>query len=220
MLCRGMRKRPRNSRKRVNCGLRAATAIAWWKAKSSSTAASPRRSAVSIASSARLIRLRLARVIRSAARPAVSTSTPVRSSMTCSTSDSERSSAGSMRNGRRCTSRLTKAPTPWRVSTSPSERSAATASRTTVRLTPKPAIISCSVGRRAPGAIRRLMISPASRSTRPLARLCARGRRPSSVGCLVWSSYDTTVSVSSGGARVNQASVAGRAARRGEKERR
>ncbi len=67
-----------------------------------------------------------------------------------------------MRNGRRAFAG-TNAPTPWRVTTSPSARSAATASRTTVRLTPVAAIISCSVGRREPGGSFPLVMSAMSR---------------------------------------------------------
>src|ERR1700716_2470916 len=49
--------------------------------------------------------------------------------------------------------------------TSPSARNAATASRTTVRLTPVAAIISCSVGKRDPGGILPLVMSSVSRTT-------------------------------------------------------
>ena len=69
-----------------------------------------------------------------------------------------------MRNGRRAFAG-TNAPTPWRVTTSPSARSAATASRTTVRLTPVAAIISCSVGRREPGGNLPLVMSAVRRAT-------------------------------------------------------
>ncbi len=101
---------------------------------------------------------------RSAARPAASTSTPVRSSMTLSTSRNGECSSKSTRNGRRTWS-ATKVPTPWRVTTSLSARSAATASRITVRLTPVAAIISCSVGRREPGGNLPLVMSAVSRAT-------------------------------------------------------
>jgi hypothetical protein len=67
-----------------------------------------------------------------------------------------------MRNGRRTFSE-TNAPTPCRVITRPSARRCATASRTTVRLTPVAAIISCSVGSRDPGASLPLVMSEASR---------------------------------------------------------
>ena len=67
--------------------------------------------------------------------------------------------SGSMRNGARCGSAETNAPTPWRVTTSPSARSAATASRTTVRLTRAARVSACSVGSLAPGARRPLLIS-------------------------------------------------------------
>ena len=106
--------------------------------------------------------LSAAGVARSAASPAASISMPVRNSMTLSTSRSEELSSKSIRNGRRTFS-ATKAPTPWRVMTSPSARRCATASRTTVRLTPVAAIISCSVGSRDPGASLPPVISAASR---------------------------------------------------------
>ena len=101
---------------------------------------------------------------RSAASPAASTSTPVRNSMTLSTSRSVDRSSKSTRNGRRTWS-ATKAPTPCRVSTSRSAFRAATASRTTVRLTPVAAIISCSVGSCEPGGSLPLTISAVRRAT-------------------------------------------------------
>ena len=85
---RGMMKRPRYSRKRLNCGLPVASAIAQWKAKSWSTAFSPRSMAAWMAAKRSAIFLICAGEARSAASPAASTSTPVRSSMTLSTSRS------------------------------------------------------------------------------------------------------------------------------------
>src|SRR5499427_9265792 len=114
---------------------------------------------------------------RSAAMPAASTSTPVRSSMTPMTSRSSSSSPPSRRKGRRGLA-ATNAPTPWRVMTSPSARSAATASRITVRLTPVAAIISCSVGNREPGGSLPLVISAVRRATSSAVR-----RRGASSGC-------------------------------------
>src|SRR6185369_16668688 len=114
---------------------------------------------------------------RSAARPAASTSTPVRSSMTLSTSPNGDCSSKSTRNGRR-TWLATNAPTPCRVTTNRSARNAATASRMTVRLTPVAAIISCSVGKRAPGESFPLVMSAVS-----LATSSAVSRRGASSGC-------------------------------------
>ena len=51
------------------------------------------------------------------------------------------------------------------MTTRPSARNAATASRTTVRLTPVAAIISCSVGSREPGGSLPLVMSAVSRAT-------------------------------------------------------
>src|SRR5690348_767848 len=97
--------------------------------------------------------------------------------MTFRTSRSGECSSKSTRNGRRTCS-ATKAPTPWRVTTSRSARKAATASRMTVRETPVAAIISCSVGRRAPGASLPLVMSAVSRATS-----CALSRPGASSGC-------------------------------------
>src|SRR5947209_15533191 len=67
----------------------------------------------------------------------------------------------------------TNAPAPWRVTTRPSARNAATASRTTVRLTPIAATISCSVGNFAPGSSLALTIWLAIRSA--ISRVRLRG---------------------------------------------
>ena len=95
--------------------------------------------------------------------------------MTARMSASDCMRSGSMRNGARCGSAETKAPTPWRVITRPSARSAATASRTTVRLTRAARVSACSVGRRAPGASRPLLISSASCSNRRARELALGG---------------------------------------------
>jgi hypothetical protein len=60
--------------------------------------------------------------------------------------------------------------------TKPSARSAATASRTTVRLTPVAAIISCSVGSRAPGASLPLIMSADRRDANSWVSPRATGR--------------------------------------------
>src|SRR5215471_2250270 len=169
IVCRGMMKRPRCSRKRRNCGLPVASAMLQWSAKSWVTASAPRLSAASTASKHSTILRICDAEARSAASPAASTSMPVRSSITSSTARSGDSGSTSMRSGRRAFSG-TKAPTPWRVITSPSARKAATASRTTVRLTPVAAINSCSVGRRDPGGILPLVMSSVRRATSSLAK--------------------------------------------------
>jgi hypothetical protein len=87
----------------------------------------------------------------------------MRSSITSMASRAERNPSTSRRKGR-CAVSATKAPTPWRVTTRPSDRNAATASRTTVRLTPVAAIISCSVGSLVPGASRPCVMSAVTRS--------------------------------------------------------
>ena len=103
---------------------------------------------------------------RVAASPAASVSTAARNSMISTASASVPLCPAATPNRIFDGGSATNAPTPWRVVTSPSARNAATASRTTVRLTPMAAIISCSVGRRVPGmslpsaisaAIRRLV---------------------------------------------------------------
>src|SRR5262249_58414768 len=65
------------------------------------------------------------------------------------------------------------------VTTRRSARNAATASRMTVRLTPVAAIISCSVGKRAPGESFPLVMSAVS-----LATNSAVSRRGASTGCI------------------------------------
>src|SRR5712692_9896027 len=159
--------------------------MARWKAKSAAIAASPRAIAASILPSATAMRWSWLGERRSAARPAAKISMLMRNSMMRRISCSDLSPSGSMRKGRRWTSLATKAPTPWRVMTSPSERSAETASRITVRLTPKLAIIACAVGSRAPGASLPVVISAASRSTSFTVRFFggASGRRPCRKPC-------------------------------------
>src|SRR5919204_3160082 len=164
-----MMKRPRCSRKRLNCGLPVASAMLQWSAKSCAMASSPRLSAASTASKHSTILRIWDAEPRSAAKPAASISMPVRNSITSRTARSGDNGSTSMRSGRRAFSG-TKAPTPWRVITRPSARSAATASRTTVRLTPVAAINSCSVGNRDPGGILPLVISSVRRATISLAK--------------------------------------------------
>ena len=164
IVSRGMTKRPRCSRKRRNCGFPVASAMLQWSSKSCTMASSPRLIAAVTASRQSTIRRICAGEPRSAASPAASISMPVRNSMTSRTVRSGASGSKSIRNGRRAFSG-TKAPTPCRVTTRPSARKAATASRTTVRLTPVAAIISCSVGRREPGGILPLVMSSVSRAT-------------------------------------------------------
>jgi hypothetical protein len=150
-------------------------------------AACPACAARAIASSAAPIAFTCAREARSAAMPADSISTPRRSSITFRMSASDSSRSGSMRNGARCGSAETNAPTPWRVMTRPSARSAATASRTTVRLTRAARVSASSVGRREPGASRPLLICSASCSNRPRdsLRAEARGRILTGLGMVV-----------------------------------
>lgn len=162
-LARGMMNRPRKSRNRRNCGLPVASVMTAWNAKSSATAGSPRSIAASIAARALWIVRRWVLVARSAANPAASVSTAVRSSMMCSASVSDAACPGSIRNSARAGCSATNDPMPWRVATSPSARKAATASRITVRLTPVASIISCSVGSRVPGSNRPAAMSDAMR---------------------------------------------------------
>src|SRR4029450_6757825 len=164
-----MMKRPRCSRKRLNCGFPVASAMLQWSAKSCAIASSPCLRAASIASRHWTIFRIWTVEARAAARPAASISIPVRNSMTSSTARSGDNWSKSMRKGRRAFSG-TNAPTPCRVTTSPSARSAATASRTTVRLTPVAAINSCSVGNRDPGGILPLVMSSVRRATSSLVR--------------------------------------------------
>ena len=147
-----------------NCGLPVARRSARWKAKSWSTALSP----FSIAAFDRGLALgdfadMRRRRARSAARPAAR---PRRRAQFHHVEHFPHRGMPSKasRNGRRDVDRDERADALPRHH-QPLGSQAATASRTTVRLTPIAATISCSVGSCAPGGSLPLMISAVSRST-------------------------------------------------------